>query len=457
MARTLRILIFLLSFTPWSLPAATEDSFADEVIDAELQSRHSNHTLNIGEAEKLTLPKGASVQVSRRGIVDIQVYPKHLRVLGLKSGLVVLTVVQENKADEDFKYFIEVRPKGQEEAPKSDEIAHLTKAAGLEWDSIFERIHGQSADFKNFYQLKNLCDLRNNCSFQATLNESEQNAVTQNISKSLGPRFQVSVKESGAILVLASCNEKITEKNQQRLVEHLAGSEIYTKNVLVSCKEQIQSHSYLLYAKIIVVEKSLARELGWQGSIDANLGSQNPLSMDTNLKLDAALKTKRAHVLGEPVIWLLGASEARLQSGSEVLVAKDTNEHKNRTSYSWKELGLDLKVKVFALEAKKAHMQYSFTVSTASSQTSSHIQKNKIESEIAMPLEQPAVVGGIQFKSEGESDSLIPYLDSIPIIGPIFKRSAKNDSETSLYLHFYLKESEEAGLPLSQKSPLEAK
>ncbi len=411
----------------------------------------------VGESQKIALPKASSVQVSRKGIVDLQLYHDHIRLVAVKSGLVVLALSQETKPDEDFKYFIEVRPKVKDDLASLPELTKLCQGTGLQFDIKREQLRGSTDDFRLFYQTKDICDAQASCAFQAHLSAAASDQLKIYIESLLGEKFEVLVKETGAILALASCSDSLTEKNQRKIAEHLIGSPFFKKNLLVVCKKDWHAKSYLLFSKVIVLEKSAARELGLQTGLDGR-GSlaRNNFRVDLDWQLHAALKTRQAKIIGEPVIFLVGGAEAHLQSGSEILVSKDTTEGLQAypRAYAWKDLGLDLKIKVFPFEAKMVRLQYSFTVANPSSKGGSQIHKNKIASEIELPLDKSSIVGGIQFKSDGQQEGSIPFLNSLPILGPLIRKSTTNDMETSLYLHFYLKAADGQDLTNPQTSPL---
>ena len=124
-----------------------------------------------------------------------------------------------------------------------------------------------------------------------------------------------------------------------------------------------------------------------------------------------------------------------------MLTVKDQTEvqRKSNAVYAWKEVGLDLKVKVLPFEAQRMRLQYSFVMSNPSGREGSPIHRNRLESEIELPLDQATIVGGIQLKSYGDQKSAIPLLDSLPIVGPIFNLKSRSEMETNLYLHFLLK------------------
>lgn len=400
--------------------------------------RNENIELSIGDAHEISIPEGASINISRRGIIDAQVLPSKLRIVGIKNGLVVLTLSQGSK-EEDLKYFVTVKPR-EDEPPKTiDDLKNLCEGAGLNFLEKTQEVKGTANDHLLFYRIKQLCEAKKTCTFAASLSENAKTRLQTALSNSYGSTFEVLVKNSGAIAVLVPCNDKISEKESGKVIQHLSGNDLLQKNLVVACKKDWYSGYFTLYAKMIVMESSTAKDIGLQSKLETVGTFADPL-LKTNLDLGihAALKNKKAKLIGEPVLWLLSGVDARAQSGSEILVLKSNAESNSKhAKYVWKDIGLDLKVKIFPLEANRVRLQYSFLMSNAT-KDAGQIHKNKLESEVELSVEKSAIVGGIQFKTNGDSKDTVPFLDSIPIFGPLFKMASENETESNIFLYFYL-------------------
>jgi type IV pilus assembly protein PilQ len=64
------------------------------------------------------------------------------------------------------------------------------------------------------------------------------------------------------------------------------------------------------------------------------------------------------------------------------------------------------------------------------------ITKRSANSELVVRDGETVVLGGIITKSEGESESAVPFLSKIPVIGWLFKKKSKfqNDSELMIFI-----------------------
>ena len=106
--------------------------FASSCFASESETvRNENIILPINEAHEVALPEGASIHISRKGIVDVQVLNSKLRIVGIKNGLVVLTLTRRENSEEDLKYFITVESK-EEDLPKNiEDLKKLCEGTGL--------------------------------------------------------------------------------------------------------------------------------------------------------------------------------------------------------------------------------------------------------------------------------------------------------------------------------------
>lgn len=409
-------------------------SFASE----EFRKRNEDIELSVGDSYEIAISEGTKIQISRKGIVDAQLLPKSLRIVALKTGIIVLTLSCSD--EDDYKYFIHVQNKHEKPANDFDDLKTLTQNASLYFNEETQEISGSSPSYSIFYKAKKMCEERKTCSFQALLSEKARHTLTQSIEQLIGSKFEILVKENGAILILTPCGEHLNEKEQGKVVEHLISDSFVRRNLLIACKKEWHSGYYTLYSKMIVMENRVAKEIGLQTHLEL-MGSNSHFASNLDMDLSLALKNRKAKLVGEPVVWLLSGVEAHAQSGSELLMMKEQvgkRDSDSKSKYVWKELGLDLRVKLFPLDEKRVRLRYSFLVSNPASKEAGQIHVNKLESEVELMLEKASVVGGIQFKTSDDMRESTPFFESIPIVGPIFKRSGESESESNIFLYFYL-------------------
>ena len=62
------------------------------------------------------------------------------------------------------------------------------------------------------------------------------------------------------------------------------------------------------------------------------------------------------------------------------------------------------------------------------------ITKRSANSELVVNDGETVVLGGILTKSEGESESAVPFLSKIPVIGWLFKKKSKFENQDELMI-----------------------
>ena len=414
-----------------------EGDLSKEIPD----ERHETLTLEVGQATEIKLREGSRIQISRKGIVDAQLLPGKLRLVGLKQGLVVLTLTHMGSEQEDYRYFVQV-DKPLTPSASSSLLSEACQQAGLSFSTDAMTVAGVSGKARDFYRAKHLCEEQKDCLFRADLSEDGQKEIHRRLLVLFGDKAEVLVRENGALLVLIPCHEKEGGKEQTRILEHLIRDEPFKHYSVIACKNHWHHGRFTLYAKMIVMQTSAAKDLGLQTQFEGGgeLG-RGPLIQhgQLDIQIGAALQNRKAELVGEPVLSLLSGVEARAQSGSELLIMKEKGKlgEQVQTSF-WKEVGMDLRVKVFPQNRETIRLQYSFLISSPSTKESGQIHMHKLESEVEMKLRQSEIVGSIQFKSSGEQNSSIPVVESIPIVGPLLQRSGTHNADSRIFLHFHI-------------------
>jgi hypothetical protein len=237
-----------------------DTDFSELLSEKEQIKRNENIKISIGDSKEIAMTEGASIQISRRGIIDAQILPSKIRIVGIKTGLVVLTLVQNGKKDEDLKYFVSVVPKSEEIPKELEDLREISEGTGLQFQEKTKEIKGTADNYLLFYKTKALCDQKKTCSFTSVLSEKARDALSTYLEGLLGGDFENIVKANGSILVLTPCSANLSEKERGKIVDHLIGNDLLKKNLLVACKKDWYSGSYTLFSKMIVMENSTAKD-----------------------------------------------------------------------------------------------------------------------------------------------------------------------------------------------------
>ncbi|MBP6218945.1 MAG: hypothetical protein KA436_10195 [Oligoflexales bacterium] len=405
-------------------------------------------SIEVGQSQEILIPAQSELSISRRGVIDVHLLgEKKISATGLRAGFVVITLKKMDQ--DDYKYFVEVK-KHQELSPKDLMFpGWVCKQKTVLCDEGYTTIRGLTDDFRFFYRAKDFCEKRKECEFLLVLSERAREELKSIFNKQLGDladQFEVKIYENGAVLLSFVCPKEGEKerKDVQKNLEHINKGIVPEDMIQVSCQTYKTEELYVLSAKVFLVQKKAAQELGLQSHFEVGL----PLHLNESYletRLYAFVKENKAEIIGEPLLWMHRAHEARVQSGGEQLVLGDlveqTEHSRKKHSQSWKEYGLDLKASLEPLSRERVLLRYSFILRNPGSESGSSFHLNRLESEVQMKLGESSVVGGVQFQNQGDRDDCIPVLSSLPIIGPFFKLTLSQKSESQIYLSFVLRRS----------------
>jgi general secretion pathway protein D len=117
---------------------------------------------------------------------------------------------------------------------------------------------------------------------------------------------------------------------------------------------------------------------------------------------------------------------------------------RGRTRITYQSVGIILRVTPFITSDGKVEMIVSPETSAladrsqwvpiAAGITAPVINSRVADTVVVIPDGQTVVIGGLMEKSKLATDSKIPFLGDIPIIGNLFKRKVKDDSKTELMI-----------------------
>lgn len=421
------------------------------------QSKHTDLTapliLTVGESHQLTIASDSRISVSRKGVIDVHLVGlNQVKVTGLKPGFIVITIHGDEDEKVLGKIFVEVTRKNEVvEHQRFLLPQHICRNLPARFCNDKEgSINGSFDDYKQFYKAKMYCEDQSECTFLGTLSKKGRDELEALILSQVKSIHELQIQEKGYIIGSIHCfydADKET-KTTQELFQHVLADIVPKSYLKTICKRHLDDELYTLFAKVILIEKKAAQELGLQSYLNGHPASAlNVFNPQFETHLNAFLKDNKAQVIGEPVIWLHQSHEARVQSGGEMLagIEKKVKDKKLEVS-RWKEYGLDLKAKIFPITSAKILVHFSFVLRSPSPNQSSstvHLNLNRIESDVQLNLDQASIVGGVEFQTSGQGEETVPFLSAIPIVGPLFKLRLSEESNTQLYLYFLLKKSRE--------------
>jgi general secretion pathway protein D len=166
----------------------------------------------------------------------------------------------------------------------------------------------------------------------------------------------------------------------------------------------------------------------------------NDLNMDA--VLDMVASSGEGRVLATPVILTTDNTEASIISGQSVPVRTGDSSYSSGTyygTYEYKDVGIELKVKPRINPSRYVTLEISQSANTLGDQTDVgngstmyKINKRELTASISLPSRSTIVLGGLVETDYSSSESHIPILGSIPLIGALFRNESKTRQRTEL-------------------------
>lgn len=232
-------------------------------------------TLVVGESTHLRIPGDSDVELSQKGVIDVQLMEgERWLITGLKPGVVALHAG-------DFRRIVKVVAPGREDHVKLARVP-----------------------FK-------------------------QDQLTQWLT----PWFQVSLRSNGQALATANCQDR-ERADWERLANHLSGDLVTRGQLIVVCQQQLDATMVVIQAKAFYLKQMDAEKLGLEWHSPFKLTTSAPLKLERLPELHAYLAAHKAHMLGEPILRLRVGASGEMHSGSEMyFVQNDENTVWKRTGF----------------------------------------------------------------------------------------------------------------------------
>lgn len=229
--------------------------------------------------------------------------------------------------------------------------------------------------------------------------------------------------------VLSAKDNNITSRNQT----HQVG--LFTQD---SPNKIEISDNVKVTVKFVEIKKSFARKLGvdWQKEFSGQL-IDSKLSYDKtiDLMLTAAEANGDSKTLANPTLICRNGKEAEFFAGGEIPVV--LVKHKTR-EVIWKKYGVILKIKPVVDPLGQMSIAIETEVSTPDMAGAVEgvpgIIANKVTSHFDLVKSRTIVLSGLIHNGIARSNTGLPYLTQIPILGKLFSSQSFRESETEMMI-----------------------
>ena len=421
-------------------------------------------TLKTGDAQDVTFPADTDLAVSRRGVVDLlHLGDGRWRLTGLHAGFVVIDGRDPRTgATRPPRLFVDVRG-ARDASPDAAEAAEpalppwLCEPQGIHCDVAAGIITGTAPSYLWLQRARAACERPPGCIVAAGLPPAALAGWLETLRGALGPDFTVAAGPTGLPSLTAFCGKS---GRQRREDEADAATAQAVTGGLVSfrCREELGLR-YRLHAKVDLVEQSAIRDLGFEGLAVIQLGVAAPGQprprQDAHLlsRLHALEQDRRAVIVGEPVVRLIPNVESDVVSGGEFQTTEQivhvAHGAETEEIATWKQFGLSLHLTAEPRDEETARVTYDMTF-RARSQTGEQVNDqelavSQLRTAVEVPLGEPVMAGVLDLTTNGTEGGGVPLLSQLPLVGPLFARTATHRSTSRLLFWLELDVEDEDG------------
>jgi general secretion pathway protein D len=172
------------------------------------------------------------------------------------------------------------------------------------------------------------------------------------------------------------------------------------------------------------------------------------LGRDVTAYIHALSGTAKTEILSRPSILTRSNQQATILVGQNVPLLNTSTQNLNNggnsitSTVTYQDVGIILRVTPFITNEGLVEMIVSPEISSISPTTvnipgagpTTVIDKRQADTVVVTPSDSTIVIGGLISNQKTDSQSKVPILGDIPILGAAFKRTIKNDVKTELLI-----------------------
>ena len=261
------------------------------------------------------------------------------------------------------------------------------------------------------------------CTWQVILSPLARTKARINLAPQLG-QMDYKLSSDGQIQISSYCDDS-DKKQLEKVISNL--SESYHLSPQINCL--LRSPDLWILDVLVTAEREgsgdISNPLQWER---IEIPSTKPLHA-----FIAELSQKsKIHIVAQPELSLSLGGTAVLKDGQEIqthAIQKDTEE------ILWKSSGFRLEIKLLEIKEGLARIQLKMNLSQPQAGLRT-IDASEFASEVWIPQQKLQRIGRMQASLKGESESRIPWLSAIPVLGALFRWDslAENKSQLDIFL-----------------------
>ncbi len=209
-----------------------------------------------------------------------------------------------------------------------------------------------------------------------------------------------------------------------------------SKNIMTTSDKIL----YNISASIELIEQSSSNSIGGKSKNSVEFNLMKPsIEAQVLSSLEARQSDVSKKVLASPTFTLVEGSEATMKSGGESI--HNLEDAEGKSSSVWHEYGMNLTLRVNALDNGFAYGDILFSLKAPSSEHANY-SLNQIQTSSKLKLNNKTLIGTVDLASEDDRKTSDVFWSAIPIIGPLFKHNIKSTAKASVQLWLKIKKLE---------------
>jgi general secretion pathway protein D len=235
----------------------------------------------------------------------------------------------------------------------------------------------------------------------------------------------------------------------------------------------IRKGQVLIEAKVVEVSHEASSRFGFEWELARNLtdptrtikAAQSNFNLDTSNQLDsvaglrlsflkggewtallnAYATSEQANLLSCPHLVAMDGETAKLHVGEEIPILKESRVDSNNNpvnSYDYEKVGIDLSIKPTIVGDNEVVLVIKQEVSTLlqynEERLTHRIGERLAETTVIMKDRHTLVIGGLLEDSRRKSNTGVPVLREIPVLGKLFSQQAQNSSPEKTELLIFI-------------------
>jgi hypothetical protein len=406
-------------------------------------------SLRPGESATVSYPIGTDLTVSRRGIVDaFSSGDGRWQLTALRGGFVVVDAKDATTGEpRPPRLLIEVHG-ARDEAPTTPAIPPLSgpppwvcTTPGIKCDQGAGIVRGTTDSYLWYVRARTACRESEGCLFAATLSKAGTNAWIDALQAQVGDHFGIIASAAGIPALTTYCAASGRPRRTND-ADDLTDGAVTSGLLHLRCLDEDDPRAFRLSVRVFLVESAAARELGIDQQINAT--AQAPartISTSTSWSILAKLKAlatdHRAESIGEPVVRIHPNVPVNIVSGGEFQVfehiVRAAHDDEPEERAAWKQFGLTMKLMAAAVSPKVMHLAYDLSFKSRTQASDLALTVNAIKSDVNVtPGGPPVMAGALDLKASSDDHQRVPLLSHLPILGPLFTLTGKEQSSSRL-------------------------